>query len=146
MTVSVRMDPLLEQQLESAAKRQGMTKSQFIVDAVQRALGHKDAYRVLTDVQREYGLPSPSRRALAVHDSAPELAARRAARVGAGGDAWRADLHARHDAAMADWLAYQTARKAGKSWPPAGSEPSVLRAPKSGKRGAATKPRGARTQ
>jgi hypothetical protein len=73
MTVSVRMDPLLEQQLESAAKRQGMTKSQFIVDAVQRALGHKDAYRVLSEVQREYGLPGPSR-TLAVHDSAPHVA------------------------------------------------------------------------
>ena len=42
MAVSVRMDPLLERQQEQAAKRQGVTKSQFIVDAVGRALGRKD--------------------------------------------------------------------------------------------------------
>ena len=34
MAVSVRMDPLLEKELELAARRQGITKSQFIVDAV----------------------------------------------------------------------------------------------------------------
>ena len=42
MAVSVRMDPLLEKELELAAKRQGITKSQFIVEAVERALGRKD--------------------------------------------------------------------------------------------------------
>ena len=39
MAVSVRMDPLLEKELELAASRQGVTKSQFIIDAVERALG-----------------------------------------------------------------------------------------------------------
>jgi RHH-type rel operon transcriptional repressor/antitoxin RelB len=42
MTVSVRMDPLLERELTAAAKRLGKTKSQFIIDAVERALGRKD--------------------------------------------------------------------------------------------------------
>ena len=42
MAVSVRMDPLLERELELAAKRKGMTKSQFIIDAVERSLGRKD--------------------------------------------------------------------------------------------------------
>ncbi len=42
MTVSVRMDPLLEKELEQAARRLGQTKSQFIIDAVERALGRKD--------------------------------------------------------------------------------------------------------
>ena len=41
MAVSVRMDPLLEKELEQAAKRQGITKSQFIIAAVERALGRK---------------------------------------------------------------------------------------------------------
>jgi RHH-type rel operon transcriptional repressor/antitoxin RelB len=146
MTVSVRMDPLLEQQLESAAKRQGMTKSQFIVDAVQRALGHKDAYRVLSDVQREYGLPGPPRTVRAVHDGARELAARQASRVTSSGDPWRADLHARHGADMADWLAYQAARKAGKTWSPPGEKlmPGAIEKPtKAGGRSA--KPRSAKT-
>jgi RHH-type rel operon transcriptional repressor/antitoxin RelB len=36
------MQPLLEKELELAAKRQGVTKSQFIISAVERALGRKD--------------------------------------------------------------------------------------------------------
>ena len=51
MAVSVRMDPLLEKELELAAKRKGVTKSQFIVDAVERALGRKDPYQLLLQVQ-----------------------------------------------------------------------------------------------
>ena len=42
MAVSVRMDPLMEKELELAARRQGITKSQFIIAAVERALGRKD--------------------------------------------------------------------------------------------------------
>ena len=38
MTISVRMDPLLEKELERAARRQGMTKTQFVIDAVERAI------------------------------------------------------------------------------------------------------------
>jgi RHH-type rel operon transcriptional repressor/antitoxin RelB len=47
MAVSVRMDPLLEKELDLAAKRQGKTKSQFIIDAVERALGHKNPYELM---------------------------------------------------------------------------------------------------
>lgn len=47
MALSVRMDPLLEKELELAARRQGVTKSQFIVDAVERALGRKDPYELM---------------------------------------------------------------------------------------------------
>ena len=39
MAVSVRMSPLLEKELELAAQRKGVTKSQFIIEAVERALG-----------------------------------------------------------------------------------------------------------
>ena len=37
MAVSVRMNPLLEKELELAASRLGVTKSQFIIAAVERA-------------------------------------------------------------------------------------------------------------
>jgi RHH-type rel operon transcriptional repressor/antitoxin RelB len=47
------MDPLLERELEAAAQRMGVTKSQFIVDAVERALGHKNPYDLLMQVQEE---------------------------------------------------------------------------------------------
>ncbi|MBV8380492.1 MAG: hypothetical protein JO369_07010 [Paucibacter sp.] len=53
MAVSVRMEPLLEKQLELAAKRKGVTKSQFIIDAVQHALGHQDPYALLLKVKAE---------------------------------------------------------------------------------------------
>lgn len=47
MAVSVRMDPLLERELEAAAKRLGKTKSQFIIDAVERSLGRKNPYELM---------------------------------------------------------------------------------------------------
>jgi hypothetical protein len=53
MAVSVRMDPLLERELELAAKRLGVTKSQFIVDAVQRALGRKNPYELMVQLKAE---------------------------------------------------------------------------------------------
>jgi RHH-type rel operon transcriptional repressor/antitoxin RelB len=56
MADSVRMDPLLERQLEQAAKRQGVTKWQFIVHAVERALGRKNPYeRMLALVDALHG-------------------------------------------------------------------------------------------
>ncbi len=53
MAVSVRMDPLLEKQLEQAARRQGVTKSQFIIDAVERALGRKNAYELMLELKAQ---------------------------------------------------------------------------------------------
>ena len=53
MAVSVRMDPLLEKQLDQAAKRQGITKSQFIIDAVERALGRKNPYELMLALKAE---------------------------------------------------------------------------------------------
>ena len=53
MAVSVRMEPVLEKQLELAAKRKGVTKSQFIVDAVRHALGHQDPYALFLQVRAE---------------------------------------------------------------------------------------------
>lgn len=71
MAVSVRMAPLLEKQLEQAAKRQGLTKSQFIINAVERALGGKNPLELMTalkaeEEQKAYGpLASPADRAVA---------------------------------------------------------------------------------
>lgn len=53
MAVSVRMDPLMEKELELAAKRKGVTKSQFIIEAVERALGRKDPYALLMQLKAE---------------------------------------------------------------------------------------------
>lgn len=53
MAVSVRMDPLLERELEQAARRQGVTKSQFIIAAVERALGRKDPAQLYHQVMEQ---------------------------------------------------------------------------------------------
>jgi len=53
MAVSVRMAPLLEKELEQAARRQGVTKSQFIISAVERALGRKDPAELYRRVMEE---------------------------------------------------------------------------------------------
>lgn len=53
MTISVRMDPLLERELELAAKRQGVTKTQFVIDAVERALGRRNPYELMVALKAE---------------------------------------------------------------------------------------------
>ena len=53
MAVSVRMNPLLEKELELAAKRRGITKSQFIIDAVERSLGRKNPHELMLALQAE---------------------------------------------------------------------------------------------
>ena len=53
MAVSVRMDPLLEKQLTQAAKRLGVTKSQFIINAVERALGRKNPLELMMTLKVE---------------------------------------------------------------------------------------------
>lgn len=53
MVMSVRMDPLLERELELAAQRKGITKSQFVIEAVERALGRKNPYELLLKLQAE---------------------------------------------------------------------------------------------
>jgi len=53
MAVSVRMDPLLERDLDAAAKRRGITKSQFIIEAVERALGRRNPYALMQQLLAE---------------------------------------------------------------------------------------------
>jgi HicB family len=53
MAVSVRINPLLEKELELAAQKQGITKSQFIIQAVERALGRKNPYELMLKIKAE---------------------------------------------------------------------------------------------
>lgn len=39
MTLTVRLDPALETKVDQEAKRLGMTKSEFVKDAIERVLG-----------------------------------------------------------------------------------------------------------
>lgn len=106
MAVSVRMDPLLERDLEAAAKRQGVTKSQFIIDAVERALGRKNPYELLLKVEREFApLRVVEERAAKRGLGAEEDAASMSARL-------RAKLVAEHEAAIPEWEAYHARKKA----------------------------------
>jgi predicted DNA-binding protein len=72
MAVSVRMDPLLERELELAAKRKGITKSQFIVEAVERALGRADPYQLLMQVKAEVEADPAAAHAAASFASEPQ--------------------------------------------------------------------------
>jgi predicted DNA-binding protein len=92
VAVSVRMDPVLERELEAAARLKGQTKSQFIVDAVERALGHKNPYALLLQVQEEI---APYR----VHPETPAPAAK-----GSGTkERVRATLEEKHRARQQQW-------------------------------------------
>jgi len=57
MAVSVRINPLIEKELERAARRRGITKSQFIVDAVERAPVRKDPYVLMMQLKAEEARP-----------------------------------------------------------------------------------------
>lgn len=106
MAVSVRMDPLLEKELELAARRLGVTKSQFIIAAVERALGRKDPaqlYRQVMEEAAQYRVGEG-----ASDDALPPST----------GERVRDKLRAQHEAHSRDWLAYQEARKKGVAWVP----------------------------
>jgi len=80
MAVSVRMDPLLEGELEQAAQRQGITKSQFIIAAVERALGRKNPYELMLALKAEEpGKPYRSGKRAAARDAPYETSVAKAA-------------------------------------------------------------------
>jgi hypothetical protein len=110
MAVSVRMDPLLEKELEVAAKRRGVTKSQFIVDAVQTALGRKNPYELLLRVEQEmapYRVGAPKGRAPRAAPSTGEAGPSHHER-------FRAALRAKHEAELRDWQAHNGITPAAK--------------------------------
>lgn len=100
MAVSVRLEPLLEKELELTAKRMGVTKSQFIVSALERALGRKNPYDLLLKVQAEMRESLP--------ESSEYLSPTKAA--------IRSKLTAKRDANQAEWLAFQESKKIGQTW------------------------------
>jgi predicted DNA-binding protein len=51
MAVSVRLDPVIEAKLTQQAKLLGVTKSDFIKDALERVLGMKDPAALLREVR-----------------------------------------------------------------------------------------------
>jgi HicB family len=60
MAISVRVDPVLERELALAAKRQGVIKSQFVVDAIERALGRKNAFNLMMTLKAEEERADPA--------------------------------------------------------------------------------------
>ena len=51
MAVSVRLDPVIEAKLTQQAKLLGITKSEFIKDAIERVLGLKNPAVLLHEVR-----------------------------------------------------------------------------------------------
>lgn len=51
MPLSVRLDPILESRLDQEARRLGVTKSEFVKDALERVLGMKNPYELLQQVR-----------------------------------------------------------------------------------------------
>jgi hypothetical protein len=98
------MDPLLEQDLEAAARRQGVTKSQFIVDAVERALGRRNPYELLQKVERELApLRAAEQRAARRRESVPDDDKSMSSR-------YREALRVKHEADLRDWEAHHAKR------------------------------------
>ena len=111
MTVSVRMNTLLEKELELAAKRQGVTKSQFIVDAVERALGRKDPYQLLQQVREEFAEYRVAARSI-------EGTATSDANGLSTSDRLRSKLKSRHDEDTRDWQLHQEKLQSGRAEKP----------------------------
>ena len=103
MAVSVRMDPLLEREIENAAKRQGLTKSQFIVDAVERALGRKDPYQLLMQVEQEM---APYRVAEQRASKRRSASSSTTSEEPSHAERYREALRLKHEAELRDWEAY----------------------------------------
>jgi hypothetical protein len=59
MTISVDLDAALEARLEQEAQRLGMTKSAFVRDVVERALGVKNPAELLKAVRSNTPMGNP---------------------------------------------------------------------------------------
>ena len=105
MTVSVRMDPLMEKELEQAAKRRGITKSQFIIEAVECALGRNHPGELYLKVMQEmtdYRVGQPADNSLPSEPSAHKAAL-------------RDKLRAKHEQESADYAQTLASRQAGSA-------------------------------
>lgn len=108
MLYSVQLEPLIEAELEQAARRLGVSPSQFIVSAVEQALAQA----------KEDGLPfQPSRHGEVLPESMEHLSATKLA--------IRSKLKAQRVSNQDDWLAYQEAQKQGRQLEPTESPQAV---------------------
>jgi hypothetical protein len=109
MTVSVRMNPLLENELEQAAKRQGVSKSQFVIDAVERALGRKEPGALLLQVRQEFAEyrvdASPKVTASVVENASSDRPYKQKIKD---------LLQTKHEARLADWQVFQDEQAAAQ--------------------------------
>lgn len=63
MALSVRLDPVIEKRVEQESRRLGITKSEFVKDALERVLGYKNPLDLLDQVSSRtpMGVPTASR-------------------------------------------------------------------------------------
>ena len=59
MAMSVRLDPTLETRVEQESRRLGITKSEFVKDALERVLGLKNPADLLRAVRRGKPMGNP---------------------------------------------------------------------------------------
>lgn len=62
MAISVRLDPLLEARLAEEARRRGVSKSEIIKEALERALNQPNPYELLLKVRNPaaYSVAEPT--------------------------------------------------------------------------------------
>jgi hypothetical protein len=73
MTLSVRLDPVLEARVDAESRRRGVSKSEVVKDALERVLGLKSPYELLQQVRTPR---APARRTHASEDSGAGLKAK----------------------------------------------------------------------
>jgi RHH-type rel operon transcriptional repressor/antitoxin RelB len=108
MLNSVQLEPWLEKELEQAARRLGVSPSQFIVSAVEQALAQAKQDGLSLQPSRQEGVLPESMERM----SMTKLAI-------------RSKLKAQRAANQDDWLAYQEAKKQGRQWVPTASQQTV---------------------
>ena len=59
MAMSVRLDPTLETRVEQESRRLGVTKSEFVKDALERVLGLKNPADLLRTVRSGKAMGNP---------------------------------------------------------------------------------------
>ena len=59
MTLSVRLDPALEARVDEEARRLGISRSEFVKDALERVLGIKDPAKLLRSVRTRTPMGKP---------------------------------------------------------------------------------------
>jgi RHH-type rel operon transcriptional repressor/antitoxin RelB len=77
MTLTVRLDPALETKVDQEARRLGMTKSDFVKDAIERVLGLKNPAALLKTVRSRKPMGDPDASANVSKKMKAKLSAKR---------------------------------------------------------------------